>query len=71
MKESGWSADGDDADPAKDTLDQMGIEAVSQAVADGGGFGIAKMLVHSLLKTMQSEEVQASGKVAQIVSHVK
>jgi len=50
MKNSGMSADDKDSDPGKDTLDQMGIQAMSSAVANGrGGLGIGDMLVRSLL----------------------
>jgi hypothetical protein len=50
MKNSGMAGDDKDADPGKDTLDQMGMQAMSNAVANGrGGLGIGGMLVHSLL----------------------
>ena len=48
MKESALSSD-DATDPAKDTLDQMSIQALCSGVAQAGGFGIAAMLVRSLL----------------------
>ncbi|MGA8220399.1 MAG: hypothetical protein WB780_02010 [Candidatus Acidiferrales bacterium] len=51
MKQSGLPGGEDDSDPGKDTLDQMGMQAMSAAVAKGGGLGIAKMLVHALLPT--------------------
>jgi len=52
MKNSGMSADDKDGDPGKDTLDQMGIQAMSSAVANGrGGLGIGDMLVRSLLSS--------------------
>jgi Rod binding domain-containing protein len=52
MKNSGMSADDKDSDPGKDTLDQMGIQAMSSAVANGrGGLGIGDMLVRSLLSS--------------------
>jgi len=49
MKESGLPGGEDDSDPGKDTLDQLGMQAMSAAVAKGGGIGIAAMLVKSLL----------------------
>lgn len=49
MKQSGLPGGEDDSDPGKDTLDQMGMQAMSAAVAKGGGLGIAKMLIHALL----------------------
>jgi Rod binding domain-containing protein len=48
MKESGLG-DADNSDPGHDTLDEMGIQAMSTAVASAGGLGIGAMLVHSLL----------------------
>jgi len=49
MKEGGLPGGEDDSDPGKETLDQLGMQAMSAAVAKGGGFGIGAMLVHSLL----------------------
>jgi Rod binding domain-containing protein len=50
MKNSGMSGDEEDSDPGKDTLDQLGMQAMSSAVANGrGGLGIGDMLVRSLL----------------------
>jgi Rod binding domain-containing protein len=50
MKNSGMAGDDKDSDPGKDTLDQMGMQAMSNAVANGrGGLGIGDMLVRSLL----------------------
>jgi Rod binding domain-containing protein len=48
MKESGFAAD-DSTDPGHDTLDQLGIQALSSAVASAGGLGIASMLVRGVL----------------------
>ena len=48
MKQSGLGSD-DGSDPGHDTLDEMGMQAMSSAVAARGGLGIASMLVHSLL----------------------
>lgn len=50
MKQSGMAGDDKDSDPGKDTLDQLGMQAMSSAVANGrGGLGIGDMLVRSLL----------------------
>jgi Rod binding domain-containing protein len=50
MKQGGLSSGEDDTDPGKDTLDQLGMQAMSAAVANGrGGLGIGDMLVRSLL----------------------
>jgi len=50
MKNSGMSGKDEDSDPGKDTLDQLGMHAMSSAVANGrGGLGIGDMLVRSLL----------------------
>ncbi len=50
MKDSGLSGD-EDSDPAKDTLDQLGMQALSSAISSGKGLGIGEMLVRSLLET--------------------
>jgi len=71
MKESGWSDDSADSDPAKDTFDQLGIQTVSEAVANGGGFGIAKLLVHSLLTTLEAQKTQQESSAPNAVTHVK
>lgn len=50
MKQGGLSSGEEDTDPGKDTLDQLGMQAMSAAVANGrGGLGIGDMLVRSLL----------------------
>jgi Rod binding domain-containing protein len=50
MKQSAMSGSDEDSDPGKDTLDQLGMQAMSSAVANGrGGLGIGDMLVRSLL----------------------
>ena len=49
MKESGLGEQDDSTDPGHDTLDAMGIQAMSSAVASRGGLGIGAMLVRSLL----------------------
>ena len=60
MKQSGLGTD-DDSDPGHDTLDQMGMQAMSSAVAARGGLGIASMLVHSLLSNPRRGAASLSG----------
>ena len=57
MKESTLGG-GDESDPAHDTIDQLGIQSMSQAVASAGGFGIGAMLVNSLLSHVRAEAAQ-------------
>jgi Rod binding domain-containing protein len=52
MKQSGLPGGEDDSDPGKDTLDQMGLQAMCAAVSKAGGLGIAEMLVRSLLSNV-------------------
>lgn len=61
MKDSGLGEQDDSTDPGHDTLDAMGIQAMSSAVASRGGLGIGAMLVHSLLSNAEegSAEVPA------------
>jgi Rod binding domain-containing protein len=54
MKEGGLSGGEDGTDPGKDTLDHLGIQAMTTAVANGGGLGIGSMLVRSLLSTAEA-----------------
>jgi hypothetical protein len=68
MKESGFSDDGDDTDPGKDTLDQLGMQAMSAAVANGGGLGIGAMLVRSLLSNVSKSGPSAASKTAGALS---
>jgi len=48
MKNSGMSDSDDATDPAKGTLDQLGMQAISSAISSGKGFGIGGMLVRGL-----------------------
>jgi Rod binding domain-containing protein len=54
MKESGLGQD-DDSDPGEGTLDNMGMQAMSSAVARAGGIGIAAMLVRSVQADLAAE----------------
>lgn len=56
MKEGGLSGGEEDSDPGKDTLDHLGIQAMSAAVANGGGLGIGAMLVRSLLSKVEPHD---------------
>ena len=57
MKQSGLGED-DDTDPGEDTLDNMGMQAMSTAVANSGGVGIAAMLVRSLQGELAAENAR-------------
>ncbi|MGH9685673.1 MAG: hypothetical protein ACRD5K_01090 [Candidatus Acidiferrales bacterium] len=59
MKQSGLSED-DSSDPGQGTLDNMGMQAMSTAVAGAGGIGIASMLVHSLQGEIAAESANAA-----------
>lgn len=64
MKESGIGGDADRVDPGDDTLDEMGIQAMSAAVASRGGLGIGRMLVRSLLSNTGAERPSVNEGVA-------
>ncbi len=40
--------EGEDSDHAADTLSSFGIEAVAQAIAKGGGVGIARRVIQEV-----------------------
>ncbi len=66
MKHSGLDGGEDDSDPGKDTLDQMGIQALSAAIANGkGGLGLGNMLAHSLMERMDQAKLHAGANAAQ------
>lgn len=67
MKESGLGEQDDSTDPGHDTLDAMGIQAMSSAVASRGGLGIGAMLVRSLLSN--AEEGAATNNAAPPLRH--
>ncbi|HEY6466024.1 MAG TPA: hypothetical protein VIY69_08540 [Candidatus Acidoferrales bacterium] len=60
MKDSGLGEEDDSTDPGHDTLDNMGIQAMSSAVASRGGLGIGAMLVHSLLSNAENDAPKES-----------
>lgn len=59
MKESGFGGDDDSTDPGKETLDQLGMQAMCAAVAKGGGLGIAAILVRSVLSKFQESAAKS------------
>jgi len=48
MKESFTSPEDDSSDPAHETLENFGIEAMSDAVGKAGGLGIGKLILKHL-----------------------
>ena len=48
MRDSGLPGSEDESDPGRETLDQLGIETMSRAVANGGGLGLASILVEGV-----------------------
>jgi Rod binding domain-containing protein len=48
MKSAFASPDDDSDDPAHETLDDMGIQAMSNAVGKAGGLGLGKLIVNHL-----------------------
>src|SRR5215467_8869426 len=55
MKDSGLGSEENSSDPGHDTLDEMGIQAMSTAVASRGGLGIGAMLVRSMLSNPREQ----------------
>lgn len=65
MKSTFSTPDDDSTDPAHDTLDDMGIEAMSNAVGKAGGLGLGKLILKHLepmLAQRQAQNVTDSGK---------
>ncbi|HEY2461200.1 MAG TPA: rod-binding protein [Candidatus Acidoferrum sp.] len=48
MKSTFASSDDDSDDPAHDTFDEMGIQAMSSAVGKAGGLGLGKLILKHL-----------------------
>jgi Rod binding domain-containing protein len=48
MKESFADPDSDSLDPAHDTLEDMSIQAMSDAIGKAGGLGIGKLIIKHL-----------------------
>jgi Rod binding domain-containing protein len=65
MKSTFTTPDEDSTDPAHDTLDDMSIETMSNAVAKAGGLGLGKLILKHLepmLAQSQAQNATASGK---------
>jgi hypothetical protein len=50
--------EGSNDDPGHDTLDQMSIQAMANALATHGGFGISELLVKQLLPRIEADPAQ-------------
>jgi Rod binding domain-containing protein len=48
MRDSGLPGSEDESDAGRETLDQLGIETMSRAVANGGGLGLSSLLVRGV-----------------------
>ena len=48
MKDGSLGSDDDLSDPSSSSLEQLGMQIVSGALAKAGGLGIGKMIVHAL-----------------------
>lgn len=60
MKSTFASADEDEAnDPAHDTLDDMGMQAMSNAVGKAGGLGLGKLILKHLEPALAKQEAAA------------
>ena len=66
MKSTFADSEGDDStDPAHDTLDDMGVQAMSNAVGKAGGLGLGKLILKHLepmLAASQAQNTTGSGK---------
>ena len=65
MKSTFAAPDDDSTDPAHDTLNDMGIEAMSNAVGKAGGLGLGKLILKHLepmLAKSQAQNATDSGK---------
>jgi Rod binding domain-containing protein len=62
MKESFASSEDDSSDPAHETLEDWGIQAMSDAVGKAGGLGIGKLIIKhlepQLAANLQAEEAK-------------
>jgi Rod binding domain-containing protein len=54
MRDSGLSGS-DETDPGHDTLDQLGMQALSTAIAGSGGIGLGAIMVRDLLSNSQDK----------------
>jgi Rod binding domain-containing protein len=56
--QDGWGGEDQNDDAASDTVSNMGTEAVADAIAKGGGMGIAKQVI----RQVTAEHVERSRK---------
>ncbi|HET7108447.1 MAG TPA: hypothetical protein VFI38_16660 [Candidatus Acidoferrum sp.] len=61
MKSSFADEDEDSTDPAHDTLEDMGIQAMSTAVGKAGGLGLGKLILKHLDPGMGLQPVPGQG----------
>ena len=59
MRDSGLSGS-DETDPGHDTLDQLGMQALSTAIAGSGGIGLGAIMVRDLLSNAQEKSGQGN-----------
>jgi len=57
MEQTVQTLPGDDADAGHDNFQSLGVQAVGKAIAEGGGFGIAKMIEQHLTPGCASEGI--------------
>lgn len=65
MKSTFEEPDDDSTDPAHDTLDDLSIEAMSNAVGKAGGLGLGKLILKHLepmLANSQAQNATSEGK---------
>ncbi|MGB2592276.1 MAG: rod-binding protein [Candidatus Acidiferrum sp.] len=75
MKSTFATPDDDDSnDPAHDTLEDMGMQAMSNAVGKAGGLGLGKLILKHLepaLEKAESQKVDVSGKGSAAVADIQ
>ncbi len=54
-------ADGDDDDKAGGTVESFGSEALTRAIAQGGGFGIARQIIRQVTAEHEAREGTGGG----------
>jgi Rod binding domain-containing protein len=69
MKQSGLPGTDDETDPGHDTLDALGMQAMSAAVTSGRGIGLGSILVHYLLSNVHGADSKTAETAAQPASH--
>lgn len=63
MKESFASPDDDGSDPAHETLEDWGIQAMTDAVGKAGGLGIGKLILKDLEPQLAANLKSKGGRV--------